>query len=169
MLSTQAIPLHEEDPEDWHRFLDKAAKGSIKAVDILTHANQAYMVALTGDPAAPDSLHLDDYHARLRETSPNAPMVVSLQEFHDTAHHANWFPQAFAVCTSPRNPSALYRGLWGHRDVDASALANDAMLLCLEKWSADHLIKCLGEHGLDYDSRLVVAAMLYLSLTWPET
>jgi hypothetical protein len=169
MLSTRAIPLHEDDPEDWHRFLDKAAKGSIKAVDIVRYASWAYMVALTGDPTAPDNLDVNEYDAQLRMTFPKAPTVASLQEFHDTAHHANWFPRAFSVSAKPRSRSALYRGLWGRSAVDWSALANDAMLSCLESWSADHFIKCLSEYKPDYDSRLVVAAMLYLSLTWPDT
>ncbi len=169
MLPTQSIPMHDDDPEGWHRFLYKAAIGSIKAVDTLNYANMAYMVAFTGDPTSPDMMHLDDYNALLRKRFPAIPPVSSIQEFHDVAVDANWVTQPFRVSESPQNPASHYRGLWGRPAVDASALMNDAMLNCLEDWSANRMIECTDHYDTDYDSRMVTSGMLYLSLTWPGT
>ena len=64
MLQTSSIPQYtacSEPPEDWSRFLYKACKGSIKADDILVGASWAYMVALTGDQTAPETMNEGDY------------------------------------------------------------------------------------------------------------
>ena len=167
MLTTRSIPIYEDDPEDWHTFLYKAANGSIKAVDTMNGADLAYMVALTKDPSAPETMHLDDYHALLRERFPAACPLDSLQQFHNLAVKHNWVAKAFQVSESPINDPFAYMGLWGRRAVSESALLNDAMLCCVQSWSAEHFMQCLQEHKLDYDARLVVCGMLYLTLTWP--
>lgn len=169
MLPTRSIPIYGDYPDDWHTFLYKASKGSIKAVYTLDHASMAYMIAITGDPESPNTMHLDDYNTYLCERFPAHPPVASIQELHDTGADANWFPQAFRVSESPRNPASHYRGLWGRMAVNASALLNDAMLLCLENWSSTHMIECTDQYDIDYDARLVTSGMLYLSLTWPGT
>jgi hypothetical protein len=169
MLRTRSIPIHDDDPDDWHTFLYKAAKGSIKAPDTLTYANMAYMVALTGDSTCPDTMHLDDYNAIVRERFPAECPVASLQHFHDIALDAGWITTPFRILESPRNSPSEYIALWGRRPVAESALLNDAMLHCLERWSADHFIECVDHYGAEYDSRAVTTGMLYLSLTWPGT
>jgi hypothetical protein len=175
MLQTCLIPRYDaygESPEDWSRFLNKACKGSSKAPDdILDGASLAYMVALTGDETAPETMLLDNYHATFRRAFPLHPPIKSLQEFHDVALGAKWIPHAFTVSPSARNPASHYCGVWGRAPVDWTNLMNDAMLLCLESWSADHCLKCEDESqlGSTYDSRIVVATMLYLCLTWPRT
>lgn len=169
MLQTRAIPIHDDDRrDDWHTFLYKAAKGSIKAPDTLTYSNMAYMVALTGDPTCPDTMHLDDYNEIVRQRFPSCP-IVDIQAFHDTAVEHSWIPKPFPVSESPRNPPDRYVSLWGRRPVAESSLMNDAMLYCLANWSAEDFIKCVDHYGAEYDSRMVTAAMLYLSLTWPVT
>lgn len=169
MLRTRSIPIYEDDPEDWHRFLYKAAKGSIKAPDILNYASMAYMVAFTGDQTSPATMDLKDYNNLLRERLPESCPSNSLQHFHDIALDSSWISHAFHVSESPRNKASRYRGLWGRRAVNESVLLNDAMLLCLEEWSADQFIECVSHYDLQYDSRVVTAGMLYLSLTWPES
>lgn len=168
MLRTSSIPIYEDDPEDWQRFLYKAAKGSIKAADILNDANMAYMVAFTGDPSSPSTMDLEDYNKLVRERFLSDCPAESIQHFHDIARNANWTMKPFRASESPRNKASHYLGLWGKRAVNESALLNDAMLLCLEQWSADHFIECVDHYDLAYDSRIVTAGMLYLSLTWPE-
>jgi len=169
MLLTRRIPLFEDDPGDWHDFIYRSSKGSIKAVDVLNYAAMAYMVDLTGDPESPSTLHLDNYKAKVCEVLSPTPVVLSLQDFHDIALHSNWIPEAFRISESPYNTAEKYQGLWGCRAVNWNALVNDAMLLCLKSWSAEHFIVCTDEYALDYDARVAVAGMLYLLLTWPKT
>lgn len=169
MLPSRSVPQHEDDPDDWHRFLQKVSTGSIKAIDMLTYANMAYMVAVTGDLTSPDTLHLDDYNAMIRERFPAKSPIASLQDFHDLALSHGWLSEGFCVSQKPRNPPSAYVALWGRSAVDEDALMNDAMLHCLESWSADHFIECAWERSANYDSRAVATAMLYLSVTWPST
>ena len=168
MLRSRSIPIYNH-PEDWHTFLYKASKGSIEAVDTLDYANKAYMVAFTGDPSCPATMHLDDYNAMVREQFPLECPAASIQQLHDIAYEAGWIASRFCVSETPHNKATAYIALWGRQPVDESALMNDAMLHCLDRWSADHFIECVHYHGADYDSRVVTAAMLYLSLTWPDT
>ena len=168
MLRTHSIPIHDDRPDDWHTFLYKVAKGSIKAPDTVNYSNMAYMVALTGDPTCPDTMHLDDYNAIVRERLPKCS-IPDIQAFHDIAVDCNWVKAAFRVSETPRNPPDCYISLWGRRSVAESDLMNDAMLYCLANWSADNFIHCIDHYGTEYDSLLVTAAMLYLSATWPGT
>jgi hypothetical protein len=176
MLQTSSIPQYDyatygRPPEDWNRFLQKACKGSIKAPDdILTGAEFAYMVALTGDQTAPETMNEDDYREIFRRAFPTGPRFKCLQEFHDTVLRANWIPNAFTTSMVARQSESHYCGIWGREPVKWTDLVNDAMLLCLESWSADHCLKCEDESmNSPYDSRKVVATMLYLCLTWPGT
>jgi hypothetical protein len=167
MLPTRTIPQYQDKPSDWRTFLDKASKGSIKALDTLSSANMAYMVALTSDPTAPETMQLDDYNMIVRERFPVDCPIASLQDFHDIALDHGWFAKPFRVSERQRHEPAAYRALWGRSTVAGSSLMNDAMLHCLEGWSANHLIECVDHYGADYDSRVVATAMLYLSSTWP--
>ena len=169
MLPTRSIPIFDDDPDDWHTFLYKASKGSIKAAETLNHANMAYMVAFTGDATSPETMHLEDYNALVRERFPKTSPVSSIQQFHDIALENGWIASAFRVSETPRKDAAKYVALWGRSPVKESELMNDAMLNCLGSWSPDHYIECVDHYGLDYDSRIVTTAMLYLSLTWPGT
>ena len=160
MLRTRAIPIHDDDrPDDWHTFLYKAAKGSIKAPETVAYSNMAYMVALTGDPTCPDTMHLDDYGVVVRERFPTCP-IPDIQAFRDMAVECNWVKAAFRVTEIPRNPAPHYVSLWGRRPVSESALMNDAMLYCLANWSADNFLECVDHYGAEYDSLLVTVAML---------
>ena len=169
MLPTRAIPVCDDAPADWHTFLYKASKGSDKAVETLNQANKAYMVAFTGDTTSPESMHLDDYHVLVRQRFPASCPIATIQQFHDIAFNHGWIASAFRVSETPRNHPAEYVALWGRSPVNASELMHDTMLNCLYSWSPDHFIECTAHHGLDYDSRVVTTAMLYLALTWPGT
>lgn len=169
MLPTRSIPIYDHDPDDWHTFLSKASKGSIKAIDTLDYAYMAYMVALTGNSIAPMTMRLDDDNARIRERFPVTCPIASIQEFHDVANRHGWLSLPFRVSERPRHVPAIYVALWGRPPISASALMNDAMLHCLDGWSADHFIECVDQNGIQYDSRAVITAMLYLSVIWPET
>lgn len=167
MLSTRSIPIYDGEPDDWHIFLCKAAKGSIKAIDTLNYANMAYMVALTGNPTSPETMHLDDYKTLVRERFPETCPLSSIRQFHDIALDCGWIASTFRVSETPCNDPARYRSLWGRSPVKESDLMNDAMLHCLGLWSPEHYIGCVDHYGVEYDSRIVTTAMLYLSVTWP--
>jgi hypothetical protein len=169
MLPTRSIPIYGDDPEDWHRFLYKASTGSIKAADTLNYANMAYMVAFTGDPSAPETMHLGDYNSLIRERFPKACPISSIHHFHDIAMDHGWIPSGYRVSEAPIRDPGNYVALWGRTPVRESELINDAMLNCLASWSPDHYIKCIDNHRVDYDSRIVATGMLYLSVTWPGT
>jgi len=169
MLQTRAIPIYDDDhSDDWHTFLYKAAKGSIKAPETLSYSNMAYMVALTGDPTCPDTMPLDDYNEIVRKCFPSCS-IANIQAFHDTAVACNWISKPFSVSESFQNPPDRYVSLWDRCSVDESALMNDAMLYCFADWSAEDFIECVDHYDAEYDSRRVTAAMLYLSVTWPVT
>ena len=128
----------------------------------------AYMVALTGDPTCPDTMYLDDCNAIVRERFPKCS-IPDIQAFYDIAVDCNWVNAAFRVSETPRNLPDCYNSLRGRRPVAESDLMNDAMLYCLANWSADNFIRYVDHYGAEYDSLLVTAAMLYLSVTWPDT
>lgn len=161
--------MYDDDPGDWHTFLYKASKGSIKALDTLTYANMAYMVAVTGDPTSPDTMHLDDYNAFIRERFPPVCPIASIQDFHEIALGCGWIATPFRASPRALHEPSAYVALWGRPAVIESALMNDAMLLCLDCWSSKHFIECVDHYGTDYDSRMLTAGMLYLSVTWPGT
>lgn len=167
MLENRFIPQFSDESEDWRRFLDKACKGSIKAIDMLGNADMAYMVDLTGDPSAPGTLELSEY-AKLFETSfPRTCPAETTDDLIKIACTVGWFPHAFRIadCEVDR---LKYQSLWGNPPVKWSSLASDAVQVCFEEWSAQHCLICLEERSSDYNSLDVVAGMLYLSLTWPE-
>lgn len=169
-LTTQTIPSYGgEPPGDWQTFLVKAAKGSIKAVETLQDASLAYMVALTGDPTAPETWNLSDYRALFERRFPQMPRPASLPALYDQALASHWIATPFRCSETPRNPRERYRNLWGRDAVNVTELLNDALLLCLEGWCAERMMACVDHYETDYDARLVVGGMLFLSLTWPDT
>jgi hypothetical protein len=159
----------DDEPDDWHTFIYKASAGSIKAVETLNYANMAYMVDFTGDPDSPNTMHLDDYDALVRDRFPNDCPFPTIQQFHDTAVKHDWISKPIAVSETPYNSPAKYVAIWGCAAVNESALINDSMLNCLTNWSPDHYIECVRDFGLGYDSRNAVAGMFYISSTWPGT
>ncbi|HQR43275.1 MAG TPA: hypothetical protein PLX97_11340, partial [Gemmatales bacterium] len=168
MLTSRTIPQHETDHADWHRFLYKAAAGSIKAVDIVEAANRAFMVALTDDPTSPSTWHLNEYANLFRERFPSTPPCQSTNELVTLACQQGWFPQPFHGEDRLHQHPEHYQKLWiRSRNVNWVHLANDALFSCLQNWSADDCLTCLEETACDYDSRKVVSSMLYLALTWP--
>ena len=169
MLPTRTIPVYGDDhPSDWFTFLYKAAKGSIQAPDIVSDASLAHQVAITNDPTAPTTMPLDEYDRFIHQCFPLRCPAHSIQSFHDLALSHGWMEKPFRVSETPRNDPSNYVGLWGRNPVNHTALMNDAMLHCLECWSADHFLACVDHYQTDYDSRTVTAAMLYLSITWPN-
>lgn len=169
MLPSREIPQYQDDSDDWLRFLDKAAKGSIKAEDCLHSADLAYMVALTGDPESPNKLDLGEYAEQFRLTFPATPPGNSIHELIERAVEHRWFPHLFCGSETRIHPDADYAQLWKRRRcVRTTALLNDALLHCLEHWSADDCLQCLDEYSVDFNSRTIVSGMLYLSFTWPE-
>jgi hypothetical protein len=168
MLPTRSIPIYgDDDPDDWHTFLYKAAKGSIKALDTLTSANMAYMVAFTGDPSAPDTMHLEDYNVLVHERFPQICPIDSIEEFYHLANGCGWIAEPFQISESPYNAANEYSAIWGRSPVAEFALMNDSMLYCLDCWSPSHFVECVDHQGINYDSRTVTTGMLYLSVTWP--
>lgn len=170
MLSSRAIPQYDDDdPADWLSFLSKAAKGSIKAEDWFHAADLAYMIALTGDPTAPDTLDLEEYAQLFRQSFPPTPPKNTFHELSELVVEQQWFPQKLHGSENRLHPDEDYAGLWKRkRRVSESELAHDALLCCLQHWSADDCLRCLAEYSVDYNSRMIVSGMLYLSFTWPE-
>lgn len=170
MLKTRSIPVFGGDrPDDWHIFLYKASRGSIKAIDTLSRSSMAYMVALTGDPLSPATMQVGEYNELLKERFSPRPPVSTVQELQELAVKFDWIAEPFRVSDTPRNSPNVYCGLWGKRAVDCSALINDSMLMCLSAWAASHMIECTDHYDTNYDARMVTCGMLYLSLTWPGT
>lgn len=158
------------EPEDWYRFLSKAATGSAKATDILSYADMAYMVSLTGNQTAPETLDLKKYEELFKSKFPDSPPSKSVDSLIGLGSKNNWYPHRFVGKQQYLRDLAYYQDLWGKkRNVDWEILINDAFMLCIDKWSAKHCLDCLEESSLDYNSLNVVSAMLYLSLTWPST
>ena len=169
MLNTRTIPQYEDEPEDWQRLLYKASRGSDKATRMLSCADMAYMVELTGDPDSPSTLHLDDYRTLFRSSFPDLPPLQTAQEIVDYGVTIHWFQRPLHVTEGFWESLAHYKGVWRRQiELDWAALVNDAVLTCVKSWNADEALGCIDVSGLDYDSRLVVTGMLYLSLTWPE-
>lgn len=138
MLPTSYIPQYQEEdhPENWRRFIDKAAKGSCKAVDIFQAAYLVYMVALSGDPGAPDEMSLDRYDALFSERFPAARPVRTAQELLEVAVHKGYYPQGFTVSSAPLLAADAYQKLWKRRtSVPPKILMNDAVLQCFSRWS----------------------------------
>jgi hypothetical protein len=171
MLSSRAIPQYydEDEPADWPGFLTKAARGSIKAEDWFQEAGLAYMVALTGDPTAPDTLDLEEYARLFRQSFPPSPPETTFEGLMQLAVAAQWFPRPVASSEQPCRRDEDYAALWKRkRSVSEMELAHDALLHCRQQWSADDCLRCLEETSADYNSRTIVSGMLYLSFTWPE-
>ena len=169
MLMTRSIPQYEDSAADWYHFIYKAAKGSCKARESLSHADMAYMAALTGNPNAPAELQLTEYGAWLRQRFPESPPASSPLELFEFAQSCNWFPVRAGPTYTRRNTNEHYKSLWRRNvAVPVDTLVGDALIQCVEVWSSDWLRNVLdSEDYLDYNSENVVTAMLMLGLTWP--
>lgn len=169
MLYSREIPQYESDPQNWHRFIEKVSKGSSKAHNILSNASMAYMVELTGDPTSPSTVNLDDYKKIFHSSFPPSPVKSSIDELVQIAIANHWFPYPFIPINHQRNNSAHYCKLWTRsQTVDWKDLVNDALISCLNSWSADNCLIWMNEDPCNYDSRIVLSGMFYLALTWPE-
>jgi hypothetical protein len=144
MLTVRHIPLNQQPPEDWNRFLYKAAKGSAKATDVLSYANMAYMAALTGDPTSPATLQLTDYQEILRDYFATLKKPDSAHHLAATVDSNNWFAFKLHGHLSPPQESSSYSAIWSKG-------------------------RSVSQCSLDYNSHYVVAAMLLLALTWKAT
>ncbi len=170
MLTSQLIPGHSEKSHDWHVFLYKAAKGSSKAIDILADAGTAYMVALTDDPHAPETLPLTEYRKTFLRTFLHIPQPASVQEIADAANKHDWFPFLLDCWPAHVNTPDLYAKLWKRGEtVQERDLVHDAVHYCVSNWSGQEFHEHIGKHSLDYNSLTVVAAMIFLTLTWPDS
>jgi hypothetical protein len=169
VLTSRAIPQHQDDDADWHRFLVKAAKGSTKAVEMLTAAEMAYMAALTEDPRAPETLAMPAYRAAFCAAFPRAG-PESVQSIIEVGVRAGWFPRGVVVVDHRLHDDEHYRALWAKGIcVDSRALVHDAVVTVLNSWASATAFACIedSDRSGDYDSRLVTSAMLFLALTWP--
>lgn len=168
MLNVNYIPLYQNESEDWNRFLYKAAKGSVKATDVLSYAEMAYMAALTGDPKAPETLQLSDYHSTLRDYFATFDRPDSAQHLAEAIDCNNWFAIKLRGQLAAPKEAGTYSALWSRgRTVSEHTLLNDSICQCHSSWSADWLIQVIdGETSLDFNSLNVVAAMLLLAVTW---
>ena len=168
MLTTISIPQYEEKDESWTRFLYKAGRGSAKATDILSNADMSYMVTLTNDSESPSTLDLKKYHLLFRNVFPNE-CPFTTQEIIDFGVDSGWFPHGFVVTGDYRKENTVYENLWeSNVELNWTVLINDAAQHCVENWSADDALKLCNISNLDFNAKLVVSAMLYLSLTWPD-
>jgi hypothetical protein len=169
MLANSFIPQYEDEehPEHWRRFIEKAAKGSCKAVEMFRAAHISYMVALTGDPCAPSEMPLVRYDALFSGRFPAAPPANTAQELLEVAVHNGYIPQPFTVTVKPRLAAAAYRKLWKRRtSVSSDVLMNDAVIQCFNRWSPG---LCTNDFdSIDYDSLALVSGMLALCLIWPS-
>ena len=166
MLTSRLIPQHlDTEPQDWERFLGKAAKGSYKAVEMLDAADLAYMSALSTrrDAAAAQA---DTYQLMFRKRFPRSPPAPTPQALFGLCFRNGYFPNQLRLDNSPRLPESAYSNLWaGGKPVPIDDLVHDAVLTCFKRWSPE---LCLSEPGdTDYDSLAVVMSMLAFCISWP--
>lgn len=167
MLTSAWIPQYDDEHVAWSRFLQKAARGSCKAFDILLQADLAYMAQLVGDPRAPETIHLPDYQKIFCAHFPAVPPVKTIDSMIELACQQKWIPHRSSGATHPHNSPHVYQSLWKRATkVDPMVLLHDSMVECLERWSPQHCLACIDDCSLDYDSRNVVTGLLYLALTW---
>jgi hypothetical protein len=164
MLTSRHIPQHlMSEPGDWQRFLDKAAKGSYKAVEMLDAADLAYMSALSHDPRASRQ---DHYQSLFRKRFPRSPPASNPQGLFALCLKHGYFATPLRIEAAPRLPATAYCNLWAAgKPVPVDTLVHDAVLACFNRWSPD---LCIGEPGdTDYDSLAVVTSMLTFCISWP--
>jgi hypothetical protein len=171
LLTVKHIPLYENEPENWDRFLDKSAQGSAKATEILSSADMAYMVALTGNPQAPATLPLTDYKTTLQQYFLTLEQPASAADLAQAIDTANWFTIKLPGHLATAKNHDSYSALWAKKRTAAQQdLLNDAVHHCHASWSAEWLLQVIDEESsLNYNSVNVVAAMLLLAITWKET
>lgn len=168
MLAVKHIPLYEEDPESWDRFLYKAMMGSAKATDTLSNAHMAYMVDLTGVPKASETIELVDYQLAIHEHFGAIEKPESARQLGARIDTQDWFAiKLNGQWTTPLDHQS-YAGLWARKTtVSQRSLLSDAVRRCHSSWSADWLVQVIDDEAtLQYNSVNVVAAMLLLGLTW---
>lgn len=171
MLTGPYIPQFQGNTQTWERFLYKASKGSYKASDFLQHADLAYMVALTGDLDAPNSLDLMEYADRLCVHVDSIPKPGSFDELRTVVLNARWAAVRTSLTTRPRDIDVAYRALWSRgASVSEQDLFHDALIRCYECWAGKWLWNTMqSESGDNYNSLNVVAAMMLFALTWKVT
>jgi hypothetical protein len=166
MLTSRLIPQHlDTEPQNWERFLGKAAKGSYKAVEMLDAADLAYMSALSTRRDA-NAAPVDSYHFMFRKCFPRSPPATTPQELFVLCFRNGYFPNQLHMDHGPRLPDSAYCNLWaGGKPVQIDDLVHDAVLTCFKRWSHE---LCLNEPGdTDYDSLAVVTSMMALCISWP--
>ncbi len=168
MLATKKIPQYGDDAEEWPRFLYKATRGSAKATYILSDADMAYMVDLTGDPESPSTLHLGDYKKLFCKSFPKLPPLATAQQVIDYGVRNGWFNSGFTASHTALKSDEEYTNAWS-RNVELNwvTLVNDAIVNCLDNWNPEKAIEYLDISELNYDSCKVVSGMIFLSLSWP--
>jgi len=167
MLTSQLIPQHlDSKPEDWPRFLGKAAKGSYYAIEMLDRADLAYMSVLSGHAGA-ERTYLDPYHTLFRRSFPRSPPAISAQGLFTLCFRSGYFPEQLRMDSAPRLPANAYCNLWeSGKPVPVEHLVHDAVLTCFHRWSPE---LCLNEPGdTEYDSLAVVTSMLAFCISWPK-
>lgn len=171
MLTGPYIPQFQGNAKTWERFLYKASKGSCKASDFLQDADLAYMVALTGDLDAPNSLDLMEYADRLCDHVESIPKPRSFADLRTVVLNARWIVVRTPLTACPRDIDVAYRALRSRSaSVSEQNLFHDALIRCYECWSGEWLWNTMqSETGLNYNSLNVVAAMMLLALTWKVT
>lgn len=127
------------------------------------------MVDLTGDADAPETLNEEDYARIFAQNFPTSAPFDTPQQLVDDAEDKEWIPHRFYSSGINRNDPSIYQAIWSRRaPVDWTDLANDAILSCFDQWNPSFALSCIGQKGTcNYDSRVTVTAMLFLSLTWP--
>lgn len=153
-----------ERPESWQRFLANAARGSQKALEMLRLAEQAFLKDSAGK-LEPKNLKLDQYYLLLTDSLPIAPPLPTVEEFVSIAGC-----NPIALSDQPIHDRRFYDCLW-HRaqEVSVSDLVFDAVSHCLRTWNpAEYrmLSEAVGYKFPDYNSRDIVAAMVYLFCGW---
>jgi hypothetical protein len=141
----QQIPQLDDDSQAWARFIEKAAKGSTKAAEMLTLAKFAVIAEKSGK--------------RLHETEPLPKYLAFISDL----QLARW---PATKREKPLNTRAFYDSLWKHgKSVDPAELTDDALIHLRENWSMKEYVRLkarIDESGPDYNSQDVVAAMILL-------
>lgn len=159
------IPQRDDDPGSWQRFLEKAAKGSVEAVEMLSQAELALLEQRAGVDLERDT----GWEQSLAAIVPARPFET-LRDLLDLLWDSGYLPSPLADTTGPFLGREAYSALWARRTtVKPVWLVHDAALHCWGKWGGAGFVRLTDEaytKGGEYNSQDAVAAMLFLLITW---
>jgi hypothetical protein len=160
---------YPDDPglkwEPWHRFLDKACKGSYKASEMLRLAGLA-LAARAAPPNNAENLQIDHLQQLLSDALPCPAPFQSRQAFQESLFVSGHLPEDRALADQAlcRDTAAKF----GERRLHPSEVVHDAVRHCWLHWSGREFARLWSHTAWDPDANAieVVSAMVLLLFAW---